>query len=215
MFQVVNLLDLIAGLLVALNFLIPDKTLEKYDKWILNGLPESGEEWDPLQPKSLRLSIPLATIVFVGLIVWAMLRDLANNTYSADQVAISALLYVFGALTGGVMLLILAFLLRRFMTLAWAKKIFNIKQKVDIRPAIWIFSMVLCLLPVLVLGPIGATGAIIAIGATFSIGSFLLGMWMLLVPFVCKYLTLRRDRVLARIGLIVFIASKLIQIILT
>lgn len=205
--KLVIVLDLLAGLLIATNYLMSKGTLKRIDGWLRKELPHRGQMRDPLHRRSLRLSIALASLVFVGIIVWAILQDVRNST-TAQQLATSTVMYLLGALVGMAGLVLLVWALRQL--LHWANRFIGILGRVYLMQAIWVTSVVVCFLAIL--GMRKVTGALIPFLVTFALGNLLLGLWMLAVPYVQRYLTTLQGGALARIGLVIFVISKLIHL---
>lgn len=210
--KVVIILDLLAGILIATNFLVPDNALRRIDKWLWGELPTRKQALKPLHRKSIRISIPPAVLLFLGILVWAIVQDFGKRTFSIQQVAVSVGIYLLGAFLGMATLIMLAGGPRGLPV--WTRRFIHTRPGTTLED-VWFISFVTSFLAFAVLFALIMLKIIIepliAFLATFVLGDFFLGMWMLLVPYMQGYFRLG-NRVLAHIGLIIFIISKVIQL---
>jgi hypothetical protein len=189
--KVVVILDLLAGILIATNFLIPDNILRRIDRWLWEELPTPKQALEPLHRKSIRLSIPPAVLLFLGIIVWAIVQDLGKRTYSIQQVAVSVSIYLLGAFLGMATLVMFARGTRGVPV--WARRFIHTRAGATVGE-VYLVSFGMALLAFAVLFALIRFKMIIepliAFLATFAIGDLFLGLWMLLVPSIQGYFRL-------------------------
>ena len=199
MSQLTVWLDLFAGILVAAHFLLPKRLHEKIDGWLQKAMALPPGARDPGHTKSLWVSIVLALAFFVGVTAWGVVVDLGKAILSVQQLAISSSLVLAGAIVG-IGILVGIVLARR-----------NLPCFNKLNPILTVMyaSIVLVVLAIIQLlwVPHQLFPAIIGLSSGFLI----MGLIMEGVPLARQYLTFQGG-VLARIGLLLFIASKIIQL---
>jgi hypothetical protein len=192
-------LDLFAGILAATRFLLPIRWHEKIDNWLKEAIALPPGAVDPGHTKSIWFSIGIALAVFVVLTAWGMVVDLGKAILSVQQLAISSSLVLAGAIIG-IGILVGIVLARR-----------NLSRFNKLNPILTVMyaSIILGLLSIIQLlwVPHQLFPAIIGLSSGFLI----MGLIMEGVPLARQYLTFEGG-VLARIGLLLFIASKFIQL---
>jgi glucan phosphoethanolaminetransferase (alkaline phosphatase superfamily) len=199
MSQLTVWLDLFAGILAGTSFLLPKRWHEKIDNWLQRAMALSPGAKDPGHSKSLWVSIILALAFFVGLTAWGVVVDLGKATLSVRQLAISSSMVIVGAIIG-IGILVCIVLARRnlprfsklnpILTVMYASIVFGMLSIIQL---LWV--------------PHQLFPAIIGLSSGFLI----MGLIMEGVPLARQYLTFQGG-VLARIGLLLFIASKIIQL---
>jgi magnesium-transporting ATPase (P-type) len=199
MSKIVVCLDLTAGILIAAQLLIPRRLYEKLDKKIRELVAlEPGAE-DPGYIKSLYTSIAIAITFFIIFIAWAIHEDLGRGIFTVGQITLTTILTILGVIIGiGVL-----------VGIAMARRHLRYLQGRDPIMTVMTTSLGLAVLTIILVGIVSAIFRPILIGIASA--SLILGVIMEGVPLTRKYLTFQ-EGVLARLGILVFIASKIIQL---
>lgn len=100
MSQLTVSLDLFAGILVAIHFLLPKRVQEKIDNWLkaVISLPPGAE--DPGHDASLWISITIILILFVVFITWSICVDLGKAVFSFPQLVVINSMVLAGVIVG-------------------------------------------------------------------------------------------------------------------
>jgi len=200
MSKVIVGLDLIAGILVGAHFLIPRRLHEKVDKKIRELIAlESGFE-DPGHRKSLYISIAFVLAFFIALTVWGVHEDLGRGTFTLGQLILSYTFTLIGAAIG----------IGALVGIVLARRQSHRLQKWDPITTVMITSMGLSVLTFLLTPFVAITFRPATIGCAGA--SAVLGVIMEGIPLARRYLSFQ-EGVLARLGILVFIASKVIQLL--
>lgn len=205
--MLVIVLDLIAGLLIGAQFLVPRKLHKRMDGRLRDLLRIRSDMQNPLKKKNLIWSIIPTGILLIGIIVWALLQDVAEGMPATGQLATSIVLALAGVIAGigsmifiiWVIKLLILYIARYIHYLGTYKSIYSVM----------IISIILTIAAILVFRVTPVNFAIFI--ATYVITVSIFGGWMEATPLAQKYLTFESG-VLARFGLIVFITSKVIQL---
>jgi len=199
MSQVTVWLDLVAGILVATHFLLPKRLHEKIDSWLQRAMALPTGAKDPGHDASLWVSIILALVFFVVLTAWGVGTDLGKATFSVQQLVISSSMILAGAIVGMGILVGIVLARRNLPRLSKFDPILTVMYTSIIFGTLTVVS--------LLWAPRQLFPAIIGLSSGFLI----MGLIMEGVPLARQYLTFQGG-VLARIGLLLFIASKIIQL---
>jgi hypothetical protein len=199
MSQLTVWLDLFSGFLAATRFLLPIRWHVKIDNWLKRAMALPPGAGDPGHTKSIWWSIGVALTVFVVVTAYGVVVDLGKAILSVQQLAISSSLVLAGAIIG-IAILVGIVLARRNLTC------FNKFNPILTVMYASIVLGVLSIIPLLWV-PHQLVPAIIGLSSGFLI----MGLIMEGVPLARQYLTFQGG-VLVRIGLLLFIASKIIQL---
>jgi hypothetical protein len=219
--------DLISGFLVAIDIAAPSLG-QKFGKWLMKRLPRPDDTINPLQARTLLLTLFLALLPLLVLISFAVSKDIgADNTFHWSTVG----LFILGVIFGVTFILIVSFVslwirrayARRHGTTAFVldTPIFSSptsEQDAALLGMIWPFFLVLGILALLLLRFATGTRVILA----GPILTFVLTLWvfptaMLWNRSFANYVTANPEKpeyALARIGLLIFIISKIVYLIM-
>lgn len=201
--KIVVFLDLTAGLLICVQFLLPQGLHESIDKRLLELLRPDADSKELLNRKVLSWSIIPTASIIIAIIINGMIQDLAKNILSIGEIVLSTFSMLSGVLVGiGVLIFII-----------WTRKRIHLFRKLNPISVVMVTSIVLGILSLWAFIVLTKTFSvhITAFLAAFTVGIMLMGVWMEATPLAQKYLTFRGG-VLARLGLLIFIVSKVIQL---
>ena len=219
--------DLIAGFLLTINISAPTWG-RKFDKWLGKWLPRSDDAVNPLRLRTFLLNVFVTLLMLLILISYAISKDIsASAPFQWSTVG----LFLIGVIVGIFTIFILS------LGIQWARRAYGRRQgttKYDLdKPIfssptsqqdanlltmIWPFSMILGMITLLLLR--FATGARIFLAPiilTFVLTISILPTVMLSSRFFTNYLTTNPAKphyALARIGLIIFVISKIVYFII-
>ena len=200
MSEVIVGLDLIAGTLIGAHLLIPRTLHKKMDKRIRELMAlESGAE-DPGHRKSLYVSIAIVLAFFIALTAWGVHKDLGGDTFTVGQLIILTSFTLIGAAIGIAALVGIALARRQIRRLRSWDPILTVMAT----------SWGLGILTILLTPYIATIFRPLTIGCAGA--SVVLGAIMGGIPLARRYLSFQ-EGVLARLGILVFIASKVIQLL--
>lgn len=192
-------LDLVAGILVAAHFLTPRPIHEKIDERIRELIAlESGAD-DPGHRNSLYTSIAIVLVFFIALTAWGVHEDLGRGIFTVGQLVWSTSFTLIGAAIG----------IGALVGIALARRQVRRLQKWDPILTVMTTSLVLALLTISLTPHVATTFRPATIGCAGA--SVILGAIMEGIPLARRYLSFQ-EGVLARLGILVFIASKVIQL---
>lgn len=202
-------MDLVAGLLFAVDFLFPTSVGERAGKWLVSLLPKKADTLKPLKPKTFRMNALLTCMAVVGLVVWAIVKG-ESSTLQMIQDTIG---FVVGLVVGVIVVTSITFgfekLLMRFRPESNSSLIW---------PLTFVASVVLGCISLYALRL--ATGELSVLAA--PIVTFVLTLWILpcaigYAGFIRGYIDATPEKpvyALSRIGLLIFVASKIIELYL-
>lgn len=199
MLQLIVWLDLAAGVLVGAQFLLSQRLHERTDNWLRRVITLPSDAKDPGHKASLWVSIIATSIFFVGVTTYGVIQDLGKATFSSGELAISTGMILVGAILG----------IGALVGLVLARRKLHCLGRLDPIRTVMTASLVLGILPLLSLLRIPSMLFPGVIG--FTSGSLVMGVIMEGVPLARHYLTFKGG-VLARLGLLLFIISKVIQL---
>lgn len=219
--------DLLSGFLVAVDIAAPSWG-QKIGKWLMRRLPGPNDTINPLQARTLLATLFLTLLTLLILISFAISKDLgAGTTFQWSMVG----LFILGVISGIIFILIVAVVilwLRRTYARRHATTTFVLdtpifssptsKQDADLLRRIWPFFLILGILALLLLR--FATEARVFLAG--PILTFILTVWvfptaMLWSQSFTNYVTSNPEKpgyALARIGLLIFIISKVVHLIM-
>lgn len=207
MIKAAIILDLISGLFFAVDFLFPPSIGRSIGNWLVSLLPEKGKENEPLAKKTLKFNIIVSCLAVVGIVIWAMVVD--PGDYSAWQVVKSAILYSVGLIVGIIFCIFVPIILNKLPK--------NLRPRTGrgIIIATWIIGMIIMFVIILALNFIAVNISILAPILIFVISVSMILIVMMSAKTIRKYVDAtpnKRVYAISRIGLILFIISKIIYI---
>lgn len=108
--KLTSILDLIAGICMAVDFLFP-KIGEPAGRWLVRQLPDKYEVLDPLHPKTIRFNVIVTFFILALIITWAVAKD--TGTYTTSQLWGTIGLFAIGSAIGATLITILALALNK------------------------------------------------------------------------------------------------------
>lgn len=201
-----TILDLIAGLCVAADFFFPNKIGEKAGKWLVQQLPTKNEVINPLHRRTILFNATITFIILFLLVAWAIARD--TGVYTTSQVWLSVGLFALGIVIGVVLMTSLAFLFYKI-----GKYFKIIVTESEVNPFTWFVSIFIMYFSLLLAARLATIGIaeVMTPAATFMLAVMILPTSMLSAPSVLRFIDStpnKRVYAIARIGLVLFIASR-------
>lgn len=192
----ITILDLVAGLLLAIHLWVPKGLRGKWDKYLIIKLnPEDA----PVDAKTIKGSIIITTIVVIIIMTWGYFVEINQGTFTSQELWSFTALVLAGVPIATILL---------FSVMLLHQKI-KLEKKIPLVLFITVFSLiVLPLISYLLTITNGLIDRII-IGFLFSFSFMTLLIQSL--PVARRFLTFESG-VLARLGVTLFVISKIIQI---
>jgi len=204
------ILDFISGLFFAVDFLFPEKIGKRLGDWLVKQLPEKDEARNPVRWKTIRFNIAVTLFVFALIIVWDMAKNAGE--YTALQAATEVGWFAIGSFIAVLLATLIAFAINKLGS--------YFQSESELIRFTWQFTFIISFVVSLaVLKNVLrlATGELTFLAA--PILSFILTLPIF--PVVMMYATWIRQFIdltpgkkvyaFSRIGLIIFIASKIIE----
>lgn len=195
------IMEIIAAVLLAVHFLIKRKTHTEIDKWLLTRLSRKITPRGRLRPSVVVISGILTLLILVGIAVWGFITDFQGKAWPTENLVISYAIFLAGAITG---VLIIAFIVWIF-----SKYLPRNNEPIPYVIGSSIVITLVCLFSLF----FTATRSIqiTSFLLTLSFTSMIMGIWLGIMPFAQKYLTIKSG-VLVRFGLFLFFVAKCIQL---
>jgi beta-lactamase superfamily II metal-dependent hydrolase len=205
MSQLAIYLEIIAAVLAGLDYLVPDKVYKSLDKQLRNLLKYKGSAQAPLDKKSLSLSYLIVLVIVLGFIGWGAYQDINKDTFSTFEIVRASLLLIAGVLLGMAVLVLVTNLLEKL------QKSFKITNFVTIGRSqlVWFSAIALMFAGIFSLAPTPQWLDALPVG--FAFGAIMLDLMLLVLPLLQKWLTFR-NKIMARIAILVFLAAMIIQL---
>ena len=202
-------LDLIAGICMALDFIFP-KVGEQIGRWLISQLPDKDEVQDPLHRKTVRFNVVVTLFILALIIAWAVAKD--TGVYTTSQYWGTIGLFTLGSLFGSILITILALILKKL-----GKYIHTLQTGADLSYVMWLVGFAVMLSALFLVSNLTTRGLIVFIAptATFLLTVVILPTAMMSAPSTRKFLDAtprKRIYAIARMGLIIFVASKIIEL---
>ena len=209
LFKLTTILDLIAGICMALDFLFP-KVGEPAGRWLVRQLPDKHEVLDPLHPKTIRFNVIVTFFVLALIIAWAVAKDAGTST--TPQLWGTIGLFAIGSAMGATLITILALTLNKL-----GKYIYILKTGSQLSYFMWLIGFAVMILALYLVSSLATKGMIVFITptATFILTVVILPTAMMSAPSVRQFIDAtprKRVYAIARIGLIIFVTSKIIEL---
>lgn len=187
--------DLIAGLLVGIHLWVPGKYRQIWDKWLLEYLAPTS---DPVDEKTVKGSILTTTLVVIVVMVVGYFIDINQGSFTSQELLNSSLLVITGIPIAVVLLII----------------VIALYQKITIVHTIPLVIVITALgiagpFTLLLINISNQTVDRIIIGFVFSLALMILLVQLL--PLSRKFFTFESG-VLPRLGVTIFVLSRIIQI---
>ncbi len=201
-----TILDLIAGLCVAADFLFPNRIGEKAGRWLVQQLPTKDEVVNPFHRRTILFNATITFVILSLLVAWAIAKD--AGVYTTSQVWRSVGLFALGFVIGVILMTSLAFLFYKT-----GKYLKILVTESEVNPFIWFVSFFIMYLSLLLASSLATKGIteVMTPTATFILAVMILPTSMLSAPSVLRFIDStpnKRAYTIARIGLVLFIASR-------
>lgn len=198
-------MDLIAGMLMALDLFYPQFGT-RAGNWLLSKLPTQEEVRNPINSKTTRLSVIVTFYILIILIIWAIKSD--PETYTTTQFWGTMVLYAIGAIAASILT---TFLVKLLYGLGIYMKL--IKPGEYVHAILWVLSTVIAFLALFIASKMVTSGSVLPMvpTATFVLAVLILPMVMISVNRIRGFLISHEEKpiyLIARIGLIIFVSSK-------
>lgn len=202
--KITLIMDLFAGILIGIQFLLKRQTHARIDQAILKRLKRRIAPRGLLRNSMIILAVVLTAAILLFFIVRGLFVDLAGGVFTPCQIAISTVILIVGLAVGiGVFVLII-----------WLHKKVNWLRRQDPIKIVVLTTMLLGIVFVSIfISLVGRVSIYVtSFLVTFSIGIMLMGIWIGMMPYAQKYLTFKSG-ILIRFGILLFIASRIIQLV--
>lgn len=198
--------DLIAGVLIGIQFFLGEERYKKIDKWLLGKLRKDIIDDGSFRIKAMIIPGALTAIFMLGIIIHGMVTDLVQGNISTGRILLSTTSLVGGTAIGiGIL----------FFTIWLHRKVSCIRKYNPTALVVTIGMLMGTLAIVAFVIAIGKISVhITALITAFAMGVMLMGVWTGGIEYVQRYLTFKGN-VLIRFGLLVFVLSKVFQWIYT
>jgi len=196
--------DLVAGLLIGMQFLLTKEKYKSWDEKLLKKLQVNIFDSDSFKIRTMLIPGSLTAVIMFGIIIHGTIVDLTEGALNVGHVLLSAV-----SLTGGMIIAIgIMFLV------VWIKNRVRRFRKFNPMIMVYLVGMVLgiALLSVFIMVVGRVSTHIIALIAAFAVGVMLMGVWAGGMRYIQQYLTFTKG-VLIRLGILIFVGSKLLQLI--
>ncbi len=219
--------DLISGLLVSIDIIAPSLG-QSMGKWLIRRLPESDDAVNPLKFRTFSLNLFLTLLPLSILVSFAIAKDMGTGaTFQWSMVGLFSLGVIVGVPVVSILSLVILWLRRIYnrrrqtTTFVLDTPIFSPRtsaQDATLLALIWTFSLILGTLTLLLLR--FATGENVFLAApilTFVFTVWFLSTAMLWNRSFAKYISANPEKpyyTLARIGLLIFVLSKIVYLII-
>ncbi len=207
MIKTAIILDLISGLFFAIDYLFPKKVGDKIGRWLVSLLPEKGHANNPLSRKTLRFNAIVTCITIICFVIWAMVKD--PGTYNVWQIVKSAGLYSVGLLLGVGFYIAMPLLLNKL------PKRIRPSDGYSIIGITWLIAIMAYFVFIFSLKSLAAHVNVLAPALIFIITISVLLMVMIVAEPIRRYVDAtpnKRVYAISRIGLVLFIVSKIIEL---
>lgn len=202
--KITLIMDLFAGILIGIQFLLKRQTHARIDQAILKRLKRRIAPRGLLRNSVIILAGVLTAVILLFFIVRGLFVDLAGGVFTPCQIAISTAILIAGLVIAvGVLVLII-----------WLHKKVDWLRRQDPIKIIVLTTMLLSIVFVSIfISVVGRVSIYVtSFLAAFSMGIMLMGIWIGMMPYAQKYLTFKSG-VLIRFGILLFIASRIIQLV--
>lgn len=196
--------DLVAGLLIGIQFLLASEQHERIDRKLLKKIGGDLLSNGHLKLKTMMIPGSLTTLVMLGIIIHGTVIDLVKGALSTGEILLSAVSLVGGTVIGIGILILTVWLHRK---VSFFRKLNPIAVVITVGMLMGILSLTVF---VMVAGKVSVH--VIALVAAFSVGVMLMAAWTGGMKYIQRYLTFRSG-VLIRLGILVFIGGKAFQLI--
>jgi hypothetical protein len=201
--KIALIMDLLAGILIGIQFLLKRQTHAKIDKAILKRLRRRITPRGQLRRSVLIIAAALTAAVILFFIIRGIIVDMRGETFNITREVISTISLLAGLMVGiGVLVLT-----------TWLSGKVTWLRRQDPISTIFFTAFLLGMVSILVLGAVAGRISvyIISFVVAFSVGTMLMGIWIATMPFAQRYLTFKSG-VLVRFGILLFIVSRIIQL---
>lgn len=221
------ILDLFAGVLLGIDLFAP-KWGNIFGRWVVDRFPNSNEARNPLHRKTILFNSSIAFYVFGMLMLWAMLKD--TGSYTPLQLWRSIGLYAIGSFSGAIIITIMASIISKYVSLLQNLMILINTKLLRHNPVpssetednhsvihfTWIASLVITILLLYLATFLNSRYPFVFPILLSSIYVVVLSpIAMIYAPSFRKFIYQPGDKqiyVISRIGLILFVSTKFIQI---
>ncbi|MEQ4487576.1 MAG: hypothetical protein AAC993_01900 [Dehalococcoides mccartyi] len=195
MLYLINVLDLIAGLLIGANLWIPAKYLQKLDNLLITNLAVTN---DHIDKRTICWSILFTALAFSGILIYGYINDVNQENIDLMDLTKVSLFTIIGMPIAIVITL----------------GIINLYRKLKFIRSIPLFIIIAIMgmaapFMLLLLNNSSIEISAMIIGYVFSLG--VITILLQLLPLIRRFFTFSNN-VLARIGITLFVVSRFIQI---
>lgn len=202
--EAIIIADLVAGLLIGIQFLITKEKYKSWDENLLKKLQVNIFDSDSFKMKTMLIPGSLTATIMLGIIIHGTIVDLMEGALNVGHILLSAV-----SLTGGMIIAISIMFL-----VIWIRTLSSRLRKFSPMLIVYLVGMVLgiAFLSILIVIVGRVSTHIIALIAAFTVGVMLMGVWAGGMKYIQQYLTFTNG-VLIRLGILVFMGSKCLQLI--
>jgi hypothetical protein len=189
-------LDLIAGLLVGIHLWVPQKYRQNWDKFLLKSLAPDD---NPVDEITFKGSILFTTLMVIGVMVWGYFIDINKGNIAAEELTKTSLLVIAGIPIAVILLV---------ATIVLYQKI-ELIHRIPFVSVIAAIAVIVGILALLLTEVASQSFDIMILGFVFSL--VFMTLLVQVLPMGRKFFTFEGG-VLARLGIAIFVVSKIIQI---
>ena len=195
------ILEIIAGMLLAIHFVLRRKSHTKIDNWLLTRLQRKIVPRGRLRPGAVVIAGIPTLMILIGIVVWGFIKDLQGKTWQTGELIASYAILVAAIIAAVLTISFIVWILNKYLR--------NKSEPIYIVLVLSFIIGVACILIV----PLTSTYLIqlTSFLLTFAVTIMIMGIWLGVMPFAQKYFTIRSG-VLVRFGLALFIVAKIIQL---
>jgi len=198
-------LEIIAAVLAGLDYLVPPKVYDTLDKQLKNLLKHEESNEAPLDRKSLSLSYLIVAAVVLGIMGWGAYQDIHQGNLATLQIARSYIFLFVGVLLGMVALVLFTHLLERLVK-SFKRNSVGVMGRSNLA---WFVAIALLFAGIFSLAPSPQWLDSLPLG--FAFGAIMLDLLLLALAPLQKWLTFD-DKIMARLGILIFLSAMIIQL---
>ncbi len=195
-------MEAIAGILLAINVLIPRSWLACIDRWLITRLSRTNTPRGRLRKSNWMIALGISFCILFGLVIYGIIIFLKSDGGQITSAIISITLLSAGIILG---ILSVIFLVWLHSTYSWLRQSHPVLFVSLVSIILGIIFMLLAIFA------LKNNLYLLSIVMTYSSVLILSGLWIALVPAIRSYLSFKSG-VLIRIGLIIFLIAKFMQL---
>jgi hypothetical protein len=195
------IMEIFAGILLAIHFLLRRTIHTRIDKWLLTRLQRKIAPRGRLRPSVLAIAAVPTLTILIGIAIWGFIKDFKGGAWQTGDLVVSYVILIAAIIAGILIIVLIVWILNKYFR--------NKTEPIYVVLISSFFIGIICvfLLSLLKISIIPITSFLL----TFAVTTMLMGIWLSVMPLAQKFLTIGSG-VLVRCGLTLFIIAKIIQL---